>query len=371
MNDVTVLTVKLRLRDKHASELNRMARAVNYVWNYCNEIQQKAAREFRKWPSNYDLINLTTGCSELLGLHAHTIQQVCTQYEISRRSNKKAWLRWRGRKSLGWVPFRPLANRKLRFEDGSFIFRGKRYETMHSRPDITENARFGAGSFNQDNFGRWYLNLTIEVNCVETGNSQPVGIDLGLKSLASLSDGSKIETPAFYRTSEGALAMAQRARKTKRAKAIQTNIANRRRDFLHKVSRAIVNKFGVIVIGDVSPSRLAHTGFGKSVNDASWYALKKMLSYKSLMNGGRCFAVSERMTTQMCSRCGAIPDSRPRGIAHLGIREWACDDCGVVHDRDHNAAKNILRVGLGTLAEGAASAEQPIIALLAGRMMFS
>ena len=78
-----------------------------------------------------------------------------------------------------------------------------------------------------------------------------------------------------------------------------------------------------------------------------------MLSYKALMHGGRYLEVSERMSTQTCSECGTLPPSRPKGIAGLGIREWECSDCGAVHDRDVNAARNILRVGLDTLAEGA------------------
>lgn len=68
--------------------------------------------------------------------------------------------------------------------------------------------------------------------------------------------------------------------------------------------------------------------------------------------------VSERLTTQTCSECGCLPHSRPRGIAGLRIREWVCDDCGAIHDRDVNAAKNILRIGLDTLVEGACSLKE-------------
>jgi hypothetical protein len=72
-----------------------------------------------------------------------------------------------------------------------------------------------------------------------------------------------------------------------------------------------------------------------------------------LRSGGMLLEVSELLTTQTCSRCGCLPSSRPTGIAGLGIREWTCDDCGTAHDRDVNAAKNILRCGLTALAEGA------------------
>lgn len=99
------LTFKFRLRDKHAAELNRQARAVNLVWNFANETQRKAAQAKRKWLSAFDLQKLTNGASKELDIHAHTIQRVCRSYDDARKTHKKAWLKWRGKKSLGWVPF--------------------------------------------------------------------------------------------------------------------------------------------------------------------------------------------------------------------------------------------------------------------------
>jgi len=343
------LTYKFRLRDKHAAELNRQARAVNVVWNYLNETQQKAAQARRKWLTAVDLMQLTAGAGKLLDLHAHTIQKVCQQYDRSRKAKRKPWLRWRGRKSLGWVPYN---SGHVTFDGQTFKFRGVRYETMHLR-DLPAGAKIGAGSFNQDSKGRWYLNCPVEVATADHAPLTLVGIDLGLKDLATLSDGRKIETPRFYRKSEAALATAQRARKTKRTRAIHAKIAARRKDFMHKASAALAKEYGLIVIGDVSPSKLAQTKMAKSVLDAGWSDLKRKLSYKTHLRGGACLEVSERLTTQTCSACGSLPPSRPRGIAGLSKRDWVCDDCGTVHDRDVNAAINILRVGQHTLAEGA------------------
>ena len=147
MGRVLTITIKLRLRDKHIAELNRQARAVNIVWNYLNETQQKAARSGRPWLSRFDLQRLTNGAASGLDLHAHTIQRVCSTYETSRRTHKKAWLRWRGRKSLGWVPF----NTGHVSSDGrAFKFRGVTYQTMHLHHVITKAMKIGAGSFNQD-----------------------------------------------------------------------------------------------------------------------------------------------------------------------------------------------------------------------------
>jgi len=224
---------------------------------------------------------------------------------------------------------------------------------MHLR-SIPIGGKIAVGSFNQDAKGRWYINISVAVAVGERTVPDAVGIDLGLKDLATLSDGRKIEAPRFYRKSEAALATMQRAKKTKRARAIHAKIANRRKDFIHKLSNQLTKEYGLIVIGDVSPSKLAQTRMAKSIHDAGWSDLKRCLSYKSIRNGGSTLEVSERMTTQTCSACGALPEGRPRGIAGLGIREWTCSCCGAVHDRDANAARNILRLGLETLAEGAA-----------------
>lgn len=343
------LTYKFRLRDKHVAELNRQARAVNYCWNFCNETQQKAVRSGRKWLTAVDLMHLTAGAGKLLDLHAHTIQKVCQQYDRSRSAKRKPWLRWRGRKSLGWVPFN---TGHVSFDGECFKFRGVRYETMHLR-DLPEGVKIAAGSFNQDSKGRWYINCPVETAISDHAPLTRVGIDLGLKTLATLSDGNQIEMPRFYRKSEVALAAAQRAKKTKRARAIHAKIANRRKDFMHKASTTLAKKYGLIVIGDVSPSKIARTRMAKSVLDAGWADFKRQLSYKALMHGGSTLEVCERLTTQICSECGALPPSRPRGIAGLSQRSWVCSDCGAEHDRDVNAARNILRVGQHTLLEGA------------------
>ncbi|MEN6549858.1 MAG: transposase, partial [Armatimonadia bacterium] len=207
---------------------------------------------------------------------------------------------------------------------------------------------------NADARGRWYLNIPVEVECATSAPLSRVGIDLGLKYLAVLSTGEKIASPRLYRASEEKLAKVQRARKTpKRVRDIHAKIANRRKNFLHKASAKIAREHGLIVIGDVSPSKIAKTSMAKSVLDAGWSSFKRQLLYKAIRHGGRAIEADERYTTQTCSECGAVPPSRPKGIAGLDKRMWRCDDCWTDHCRDTNAARNILRVGLDTLRLGA------------------
>lgn len=345
-----IQTIKLRLRDKHTTELNRQARAVNYVWNFCNETTRKASRDRRQWLSYNDLAALTSGAGPMLGLHSHTVQCVCRQHARSRSAKRRPWLRFRGRKSLGWVPFNTTCITVV--QPGAVKFRGVIYETMHWR-DLPKGAAIKAGSFSQDARGRWYINMPVDMPTRDAASDVAVGIDLGLKGIATLSTGEKIENHRHYRRLEQRLGIAQRANKKRLAQTLHAKIANTRKDQLHKASADIAARYGTIVVGDVSPSQLSQTRMAKSVLDAGWAMLKTQLQYKAMRHNGVCIEVSENLSTQVCSSCGALPPERPVGIADLGIREWTCSECGAHHDRDVNAARNILRVGLDTLAEGA------------------
>lgn len=344
-----IATYRFRLRDKYSADLNQQARTVNFVWNYCNETQQKAAKDGRKWLSAFDLIKLTSGSSKLIGLHSETIEGVCKQYARSRQQHKRPWLRFRGRKYLGWVPFK---DGNVKIVGRAFKFHGRIYEPMHWR-DMPDGVKICAGSFSQDAKGHWYINLPIDAEHAESAPEAAVGIDLGLKDLATLSDGRSIPNPHHFRQAELALGKALRAGKKKLARNINMRIQSARKDHLHKITAELARSHNLIVVGDVSPSKLSQTRFAKSVQDAGWATFKTMLRYKAMRHNGVMLEVNERFTSQVCSVCGSMPPQRPRGIADLGIREWTCGDCGAAHSRDVNAARNILRVGLDTLAEGA------------------
>lgn len=329
--------------------LSQMARKVNFVWNYCNDRQKDALRFGRRWLTGFELNGLTSGSSKELGLHSGAINAVCEQYAKSRGQHRRPYLRYRGRKTLGWVP---LKGRDLRREGNAFRFAGHTFRVFYSRP-LPEGTIKDGTCFSQDSRGNWFLNIVIEIADPPLRSfDHGVGIDLGLKDLASLSNGKKIPAPAFYRKAEAALAMAQRAHKRRRVKSIQARIARRRIDFLHCCAAEIAKAFDHIAVGNINASGLVKTSLAKSVLDAGWSSFRKMLAYKAVRHGARYVEVDERFTTQTCSNCGTLPDSRPRGIAGLGIREWTCSECGTVHDRDLNAAKNILRRGRATLVAG-------------------
>ena len=146
--------------------------------------------------------------------------------------------------------------------------------------------------------------------------------------------------------------------------ALHAKVKNQRRDALHKFSRSLVDRCSEIIIGDASPAAVGKTRLAKSVYDNGWTMLRSMLRYKCEHAGIRYAKVHERNTTRTCSCCGAIPASSPRGRTGLGMREWTCCECGARHDRDVNAAQNILELGrplfpVSLLFRRAASVHRP------------
>lgn len=344
------LVFRYRVKSK-AGLLCKQSRVCNFVWNYCNDRQKDALRFGRRWLTGFDLNKLTQGSSKELGVHSGTINAVCEQFAKSRAQHKRPYLRYRGKKNLGWVPFK---GRDLKREGDAFRFAGNTFRVFMSRA-LPAGKICDGSNFSQDSRGNWFLNIVMEIAIDPSPKPPPVlgvGIDLGLKDFASMSTGKKLESHHFYRQHEPELAAAQRARKRRRVKAIHAKCKNRRLDFLHKETTKLVKDFALIAVGNVSSSGLARTSMAKSVMDAGWSTFRQQLAYKAVKHGAWFVEVEERFTTQVCSDCGELPDSRPRGIADLGIREWQCSSCGAIHDRDINAAKNILRRGRATLAVG-------------------
>ena len=341
-------TYKIRVKDKHSNQLDQMARSVNFVWNYINELSSRSIRERSVFLSNYDIQKYLTGANKEIGLHSQTLQCVSKEYATRRKQFKKVRLSWRKsdgvRRSLGWVP---INTGQAKWQNGQVFHNGKYYKVWDSYG--LSQYKFRTASFNEDARGRWYFNVVVEVEAEQSKGTQSVGIDLGCKTAATDSHGHKV-IGREYRKLELKLAIAQRAQNKKRVKNIHAKIKNRRNDTLHKYSRKLVNENAAIFVGNVSSLGLAKTKMAKSVLDAGWGSLKTMLEYKCDHAGIVFEEVNEAYTTQVCSCCGAIGPNSPKGRAGLGISEWSCTECGTSHDRDINAAKNICAVGLNRLA---------------------
>lgn len=206
--------------------------------------------------------------------------------------------------------------------------------------------------------GKWYVTFSCEVDDAPLPvRGEQVGIDVGLASFATCSDGSTIANPRFFRHEEKALQRVQRqhaklvkgsAERHKHCKAVarvHERVAFRRHNFVHQESRRIVDIHQVIAVEDLAVNRMVHQHcLAKSITDASWSMFASVLSYKAASAGRQFIAVNPAYTSQDCSRC------HHRQPLLLSDRVYRCPCCGLVLDRDHNAAINIL--GLGQQALG-------------------
>jgi len=343
-----VRTLRLKVRGESYRWLNAAAVEVNQCWNWCNETSFKAARPFAgraRWLSAFQLDRLSAGAThEFEHIGADTIQRINAEYVQRRRQFGKAKLRWRvsrgTRRSLGWVPFKAQC---LRRRGRCLRFCGKTIRVFE-RERLAEVLRFRDGCFAQDAVGDWWLCLPVVIDSdPKIAPREAVGIDLGLRHSAVTSEGERLEAGHYYRGLETAIARAQRRGHRRQAKRLHRRAARRRADALHKFSRRIVDRYQTILIGDVSSLKLARTRMAKSVLDAGWGMLKRQLQYKGQQAGRSVSIVDEQYTSRACSACGAL--SGPAGVNGLRVRTWVCRACGDTHDRDVDAARNILSAG--------------------------
>jgi IS605 OrfB family transposase len=312
--------------------------------DYANATSDKAARPFagpRRWLSAFDLDKLTAGateCFERIG--SDTIQRVNAEFVRRRQQAQRTKLRWRksfgSNRSRGWVPWKAV---QLKRKGKSLRFSGKAFRVFETH--LLDGVSWKSGCFAEDSVGDWLLCLPVAYPVVRSAApAEAVGLDLGLKHTVASSDGDKLEAGLFYRNIEQKIAQAQRRGHKRQAKRLHRRAARRRREALHRFSRKMVDQYQTIAVGDVSSTQLAKTRMAKAVLDSGWGQLQAYLSYKGRAAGRSVIIVSERNTTRACSDCGAL--SGPKGLDMLDVRVWVCGECGVTHDRDVNAAKNIL-----------------------------
>ena len=192
--------------------------------------------------------------------------------------------------------------------------------------------------------GKWYASLSVETQAQTLPVcDRSIGIDVGLSHFATLSTGEKIDNPRFFRTDEKALAKTQRQEKRKAARRIHERIKFRRNNFAHQISHALVSMFGIIAFEDLNIKGMVKNHcLAKSIQDAAWNQLVQFTAYKAEYAGRRSVQVDPRLTSQTCSACGLVSKKT------LSERVHDCS-CGLRLDRDHNAAINILGLGLQTV----------------------
>jgi putative transposase len=213
-----------------------------------------------------------------------------------------------------------------------------------------------------DTAGRYFVSILIEEEIAPLpATSSQVGIDLGLHDVVVLDSGEKIGNPRFFQADEKRLAQAQRrlAKKQlgsknrdkarKKVARIHAQIADRRRDFTHKLSTRIIRENQTICIESLQVKAMVkHPTLAKAIHDVGWGEFVRQLEYKANWYGRTLVRIDKWYpSSKRCHACGHIVDSLT-----LDVRQWTCLECGTVHDRDVNAAKNMLAVGRTVSAYG-------------------
>ncbi|MEV0729642.1 RNA-guided endonuclease TnpB family protein [Polymorphospora sp. NPDC050346] len=249
----------------------------------------------------------------------------------------------------------------FRFRDGELRLAkmSAPLDIVWSRP-LPAGASLSTVTVSQDAAGRWFVSLLCDDVIEQVPTLGVVGIDAGLDSLLTLSTGEKIVNPRHERANRQRLAKAQRnlARKKKgsanRAKArlkvarVHARIGDRRRDHLHKLTTRLVRENQTLVIEDLTVRNMVkNRSLARAISDAGWRQFRTMLEYKADWHGRNLVVVDRWFpSSKLCSTCGALAERMP-----LNVRTWTCR-CGTVHDRDVNAARNILAAGLAVTACG-------------------
>ncbi|MFM9709422.1 RNA-guided endonuclease InsQ/TnpB family protein [Streptomyces galilaeus] len=357
--------------DAQAAELSRTFGCVRKVYNLALAARTEAwARQVRVnynqtsamltgWKKTEELAYLNDVSSVPLQQALRHLQVAFTNFFGKRAGYPRFKSRKKSRRSAEYTAS------AFRFRDGRLTL-AKMVEPLDivwSRP-LPEGAVPSTVTVSRDAAGRWYVSLLCEDRSVQPlpAIDAAIGIDAGLDHLLTLSTGEKISNPRHERRDRARLAKAQRrlARKAKgdganRVKArlkvarVCARIADRRRDHLHKLTTRLVRENQTIVIEDLAVRNMVkNTGLARAISDAAWSQLRGMLEYKAQWYGREVIAVDRWFpSSKLCSACGSLQQKMP-----LQVRTWTCD-CGTAHDRDVNAAKNILAVGLTASVCGA------------------
>ncbi|MEU4378987.1 RNA-guided endonuclease InsQ/TnpB family protein [Micromonospora echinofusca] len=366
----------------------------------------KRAFRFRFYPSSEQACELarTFGCVRLvynMGLQARTEAWTLRQERVNYNATSSMLTAWKKTDDLAFlneVSAVPLqqALRHLQFAFTNFFAKRARYPSFKSKKKSRRSAEYTTSGFryrdgrltlakmaeplnivwsrplpegakpstvtvSQDAAGRWFVSLLCDDRIEQAPAPSPaVGVDAGLDSLLTLSTGEKVVNPKHERRDRAALAKAQRnlAKKetgsANRAKArlkvarVHARITDRRRDHLHKLTTRLVRENQTIVVEDLTVRNMVtNHSLARAISDAAWRQFRTLLEYKADWHGRNLVVVDRWFpSSKLCSACGALAERMP-----LNMRSWTCR-CGTVHDRDVNAARNILAEGLSVIACG-------------------
>ncbi|MFJ4647247.1 RNA-guided endonuclease InsQ/TnpB family protein [Streptomyces bobili] len=356
--------------ETQAAELSRTFGCVRKVYNLALGARTEAwARQERvnynatsamltAWKKTEELAFLSEVSSVPLQQCLRHLQTAFTNFFAKRAKYPRFKSRKKSHKSAEYT------TSGFRFRDGKLTLAKMSgpLDIVWSRP-LPEGASPSTVTVSQDTAGRWFVSMLCEDPSVRPypAGETAVGIDVGLDHLLTLSTGEKIANPRHERKDRVRLAKAQRnlAKKAKgsanRAKArlkvarVHARIADRRRDLLHQLTTRLVRENQTLVIEDLTVRNMVKNhALARAISDAAWHQFRSLLEYKAAWYGREVVVVDRFFpSSKLCSTCGTLQEKMP-----LHVRTWTCD-CGTTHDRDVNAAKNLLAAGRAVPACGA------------------
>ena len=346
------------------TELAQLFGCVRVVYNWGLACGRDALEANQKLPSVTDLSRALTSLKKTDG-YAWLSDVSCVPLQQSLRHLKRGWStcfakrakrpRFKSRKGKQSAEFTKSAMRIT----GQTVTLGRITEPLRvkwSRPLPTDEegtALVSSCTVTKDACGRYHISFVVQVEVLELQKlNKSIGLDLGLTHFAIASDGQKFANPKFLERDLDKLAKAQRdlARKTKGSKRrakqrvkvarIHARIADKRKDFAHKLSTQLIRENQAIGVETLKVKNMVkNRRLSRSISDAGWGMFVSMLEYKAQWYGRTLVKIDQWFpSTKMCSECHHVCESMP-----LSIRTWKCEGCGVLHDRDINAAVNIKR----------------------------
>jgi putative transposase len=359
---------RFRMRPTKAQEagLYRMAGARRFIYNWALSRRKGYYAEHGKGISARELSSELTALKsqpETLWLkeaHSQMLQQALKDVDRAFRNffeKRSRFPRLRSKKA-GHFTFR--IPQRVRVEDGKVYVPKVGWVRIRQSRGVEGTTK--SATFKRDATGHWYVALTTEFEIPDVeppAPVNPVGVDLGLKDLFVLSDGERVRAPRFARTAERRLGRVQkdlsrkkpgsrRREKAKRRVArVHRKVSNQRNDLLHNLTTDLTWEYDCVCVEDLNTKGLAKTKLSRSVLDAAFGEFVRQVEYKATWSFKRSVRVGRFFpSTKLCSECGKVNVN-----VTLSDRTWVCD-CGTQHDRDLNAARNILAEGMRLVAAG-------------------
>lgn len=366
-----IKTFKYRLNPTHSqrTKLQNILTTCLWVYNRVLATHKQAWKERQESISHYTTMRMLPKWKKknpfLKQTHSQVLGEVCIRVNLAfqhffrrcKNGEKPGYPRFKAKGSYKSFTYTQSGYKLV---DSKHLYLSKIGEVkikLH-RPIVGNIKRL---IIKRDLLGNWFACFVVEFNSISLpSTNKVVGIDLGCTKFATLSTEEEIPNPHFFRRDEKALAKAQKRlskieegnkqyQKFKRAiQHIYNRTQNRRTDFAHKLSRSLVNRFQVIVFEKLDIKEMQSGnwhGLNKSIGDVAWGQLVTLTAYKAEEAGRTFLTVDPKNTSQMCSGCGQLVPK------DLSVRVHSCPYCGLVLDRDLNAARNILARGLTSFAQ--------------------